>query len=55
MTTGYVTGNFYAIPSASGLVGKIITSMQICPVNPCTTNPRDVVRIETTVSLRNQE
>ena len=53
MTTGYVTGNFYVVPSATNLVGKLTTYLQICPSNPCTTNPKDTARIQTTVSLRN--
>lgn len=55
MTTGFVTGNFSVTPSAASLVGKVTVSMQVCPSDPCLANPRDMARIQTTVSLRNEE
>jgi prepilin-type N-terminal cleavage/methylation domain-containing protein len=53
MTTGFVTGNFSGAASASGLVGRITISAEICPTNPCPGSPRDRARVQTTVSLRN--
>jgi|SRR3989344_5477684 len=52
MISGYVNnGNFAVIPSASGVVGKVTISMQICPASGCPAGA-DKVQIQTSVSLR---
>lgn len=52
LTTGFVDGVFTVVPSSSATRGKVTVSLKICPESGCGGNPKDEVKIQTTVSLR---
>ncbi len=53
-TSSQVSGQFQVVRSSSSppTVGKVTISMEVCPPNGCSSNPRDQVRMQTSVSLR---